>query len=224
MAAYRTWVPARGPGAPRLVVADTTAQPVVVSALTGRPLHGMALAPATEARVRHALGRLARTLHTSAPEQPAGTGSPAGKLQRHLKAARPHLAAYEEELIPALARTYADLPQPALVPTHGDLQDRNVSLTDAGEPRLFDFERAGFAPATRDMVQLSDTWTGRPDLRAAFLGGYGRPLSPAEELRLACASTFDAVSGIAYGSSHTDPEVTERALRTLHHLRTNRPP
>ncbi|MBD3575925.1 MULTISPECIES: phosphotransferase family protein [Streptomyces] len=143
MAAYRTWVPARGPSAPRLVVADTTAQPVVVSALTGRPLHGMALAPAAEALVRHALGRLARTLHTSAPEQPAGTGSPAGKLQRHLKAARPHLAAAEEELIPALARTYADLPQPALVPTHGDLQDRNVSLTDAGEPRLFDFERSG---------------------------------------------------------------------------------
>lgn len=224
VAAYRTWVPALGPSAPRLVAADTAAQAVVVTALTGRPLHGRALAPADEARVQHALGRLARTLHTSAPAQPAAAGTPADKLHRHLQAARPHLGAGDGELVLELARRYADLPRPSLVPTHGDLQYRNVLLTDAGEPRLFDFERAEYAPATRDMVRLSDTWTGRPDLRAAFLGGYGRPLTEAEELRLACESAFDAVSGIAYGTSHADPEVTERARRTLHHLRTIRLP
>ncbi|APU42958.1 hypothetical protein [Streptomyces sp. TN58] len=72
-------------------------------------------------------------------------------------------------------------------------------------------------------MRLSDTWTGRPDLRAAFLDGYGRSLTPAEELRLDCEAAFDAVSGIAYGTSRDDPEVTERGHRTLRRLRAQHP-
>ncbi|MEU9303293.1 hypothetical protein [Streptomyces sp. NPDC048269] len=60
----------------------------------------------------------------------------------------------------------------------------------------------------------------RQHLRAAFLDGHGRPLTPAEELRLDCEAAFDAVSGIAYGTSHDDPEVTERGHRTLRRLYT----
>lgn len=108
------------------------------------------------------------------------------------------------------------------MPTHGDLQYRNVLIGDDGGPRLLDFERSEYASATRDMVRLSDTWTGRDDLRAAFLNGYGRPLDPDEELRLDCEAAFDAVSGIAYGMSHGDPEVTERGRRTLLRLHTDR--
>ncbi|MFJ6495712.1 hypothetical protein [Streptomyces virginiae] len=73
-------------------------------------------------------------------------------------------------------------------------------------------------------MRLADTWTGRPDLRAAFLDGYGRRLTPVEERRLDCESAFDAVSGIAYGTAHGDPEVAERGHRTLYRLRaTHRP-
>ncbi|MFB6614997.1 NUDIX domain-containing protein [Streptomyces sp. NPDC085524] len=223
VAAYRTWVPALGPRAPRLVAADPAAQAVVVTALAGRPLHGMVLDAAAEARVQHGLGRLARALHRSAPERSTGTATAAGKVERHLEGARPGLADGDEELVLSRVRMYEDLPQPVLVPTHGDLQYRNVLLADGGgEPRLLDFERAEYAAATRDLVRLGDTWTGRPDLRAAFLAGYGRPLTPAEELRLDCETAFDAVSGIAYGMRHDDPEVTERGLRTLHRLRTGR--
>ncbi|MEV7616115.1 phosphotransferase [Streptomyces sp. NPDC089799] len=109
------------------------------------------------------------------------------------------------------------------MPTHGDLQYRNVLLDGGGEPLLFDFERSEYNTATRDIVRLSDTWTGRPDLRAAFLNGYGMALTPAEELRLDCEAAFDAVSGIAYGTSHDDPEVTERGHRTLRRLRAQHP-
>ncbi len=218
VAAYRSWVPALGPRAPRLIAADPAAQAVVVSALAGRSLHGMVLGAADEARVQHDLGRLVRALHRSAPEQPAGSSTAADKVKRHLVGARPYLAEGDEDLVLALAGTYADLPQPVLVPTHGDLQYRNVLLDDNGEPQLFDFERSEYGTVTRDLVRLSDIWTGRPDLRAAFLDGYGRPLTPAEELRLQCEAAFDAVSGIAYGTSHADPEVTERGHRTLHRL------
>ncbi|MER6447222.1 NUDIX hydrolase [Streptomyces venezuelae] len=219
VAAYRTWVPALGAHAPRLVAAGTMAQAVVVTALEGRALHGMVLDPASEARVQHGLGRLAAALHRSAPEQPGVPSPAAGKVERHLEAARPYLADGDEGLVLALARTYGDLPSPLLVPTHGDLQYRNVLLTGDGELRLFDFERSEYATATRDMVRLSHTWDGRPDLRTAFLDGYGRGLTPDEELRLDCESAFDALSGIAYGTTHDDPEVTERGVRTLLRLR-----
>ncbi|MFJ3728222.1 NUDIX domain-containing protein [Streptomyces sp. NPDC090045] len=224
VAAYRSWVSALGPRAPRLVAADTAAQAVVVSALSGRPLHGMVLDAADEARVQHALGRLTSALHRGAPERPAESATAAEKIKRHLEGARPYLADGDEDLVLALARAFADLPRPVLVPTHGDLQYRNVLLGDDGEPLLFDFERSEYNTATRDMVRLSDTWTGRPDLHAAFLDGYGRQLTPAEELRLDCEAGFDAVSGIAYGTSHGDPEVTERGHRTLRRLHATRRP
>jgi hypothetical protein len=161
------------------------------------------------------------TMH--APERPAAAAMAADKIKRHLDGARPYLADGDEDLVLALARAYADLPKPTLVPTHGDLQYRNVLLDGDGEPLLFDFERSEYNTATRDMVRLCDTWTGRPDLRAAFLDGYGRVLTPAEELRLDCEAAFDAVSGIAYGTSHDDPEVTERGHRTLRRLRAQHP-
>ncbi|MBW5480798.1 phosphotransferase [Streptomyces bambusae] len=218
--AYRSWVPRLGPRAPRLVAADTDTQAVIVTALPGRPLHGMVLDAVEEARVQYALGRLVRALHGSAPERPAEVATAAAKIKRHLENARPYLEDGDEDLVLALAGTYADLPKPVLVPTHGDLQYRNVLIGDDGKPLLFDFERSEYNTATRDMVRLSDTWSGRPDLRGAFLDGYGRPLTPDEELRLDCEAAFDAVSGIAYGTRHGDPEVTERGHRTLRRLHT----
>ncbi|MEU3910800.1 NUDIX domain-containing protein [Streptomyces sp. NPDC029721] len=223
VAAYRSWVPALGARAPRLVAADTEGQAVVVTALPGHPLHGMVLGAADEARVQQALGRLVGVLHRSAPERPAASAMAADKIKCHLDGARPYLADGDEDLVLALVGAYADLPKPMLMPTHGDLQYRNVLLDGNGEPLLFDFERSEYNTATRDMVRLSDTWTGRPDLRAAFLDGYGRALTPTEELRLDCEAAFDAVSGIAYGTSHDDPEVTERGHRTLRRLRTRHP-
>ncbi|WP_405533346.1 NUDIX domain-containing protein [Streptomyces avidinii] len=215
VAAYRAWVPVLGRGAPRLVAADPAARAVVVTALAGRSPHGAVLDAAAEVRLHRELGRLASVLHRSSPERPAGPSTAAGTVKRHLEEARPYLAAGDEELVLGLVRAYEDLPRPVLVPTHGDLQYRNVLLADDGEVALFDFERSEYATATRDMVRLSDTWTGRPDLRTAFLDGYGRALTPAEGLRQDCEAAFDAVSGIAYGAGHQDPEVAERGHRTL---------
>ncbi|MGW6982183.1 phosphotransferase [Streptomyces sp. NPDC054932] len=219
VAAYRTWVPALGPRVPRLVAVDTTAQALVITGLEGRSLHGRVLDPAAEARVQRELGRLASALHRAGPERPAGPPETSDRVKRHLEEAGPYLADGDADLVLALVRRYEDLPRPVTVPTHGDLQYRNALLADDGGLRLFDFERSEYATATRDMARLSDTWTGRPDLRAAFLDGYGRALTPAEELRLDCESAFDAVSGIACGTARDDPEVAERGRRTLLGLR-----
>ncbi|MGW4506886.1 phosphotransferase family protein [Streptomyces sp. NPDC004436] len=218
--AYRSWVAALGPRAPRLVAADSAAQAIVVTALSGRPMHGAALDPADEARLQHGLGRFVGALHRSTPETPAEGATAGDKIKRHLEGARPCLADGGQDLVLALARTYAGLPRRVFVPTGGDLQYRNVLIGDDGEVLLFDFERSEYSTPTRDMVRLSDTWTGRPDLRNAFLDGYGRLLTPVEELRLDCEAAFDVVSGIAYGTVHGDPEVTERGHRTLRRLHT----
>ncbi|APU42963.1 NUDIX domain-containing protein [Streptomyces sp. TN58] len=139
--AYRSWVPALGARAPRLVAADTAVRAVVVTALPGHPLHGLVLGAADEARVQQALGRLVGVLHRSAPERPAAASTAADKIKRHLDGARPYLAAGDEDLVLSLVGAYAGLPKPTLVPTHGDLQYRNVLLDGDGEPLLFDFER-----------------------------------------------------------------------------------
>ena len=87
---------------------------------------------------------------------------------------------------------------------------------------MIDLERSEPGPAVRDLVRLSDAWHGRDDLFDAFLAGYGRPLTAAEEARLAVDAALDSVSGVAYGAAHGDPELVERGRRTLARLRTER--
>jgi hypothetical protein len=157
--------------------------------------------------------------------QPARPPGP-GKILRHLQAARPLLASGDEDLALACAGLRDTLSAVLWVPTLGDLQPRNVLLRDDGatgavDIGLIDFERSELGPAVRDFVRLADTWLGRPDLVEAFFTGYGRPLTDDDRQRLRCEAALDAVSGIAYGRTHGDPEVVERGLRTLRALRTN---
>lgn len=218
--AYRSWTHALGWHAPRLVAADASLRAIVVTALPGRGLHGAVLTPAAEVRVHHGLGELAAAFHNSAPPHtpPADRTSPAGKLERHLSVARPYLNDGDEELLRALASRHAALPPIVEVPTLGDLQLRNVLLADDGTLGLFDFERAEYAPAVRDLVRLSDQWHGRPDLEEAFLNGYGRTLTADEVELWECETGLDALSGIQFGMTHHDPELVERGHRTLARL------
>ncbi|MFE7409738.1 phosphotransferase [Streptomyces laurentii] len=219
--AYRTWVPALGAAVPRLVAADTGLRAVVVTAMGGRSLQGAVHPPRQQRRIFRRIGRLAASIHHSAPPRP-GTGTPPlGKLERHLDGARAHLVPGDEEFIRAIAGTAATLPAVEEVPTHGDFQLRNLRWDpDAGDLFLIDFERSEEGPAVRDLVRLSDAWHGRPDLRAAFMQGYGRALTVAEEATLTVLSVLDAVSGISYGSAHSDPELVERGRRALARLRS----
>ncbi|WP_327327587.1 NUDIX domain-containing protein [Streptomyces sp. NBC_01210] len=221
--AYREWVGTLGARAPRLVAVDAEQGAVVITALEGRSLHGLSLDPAREREVRRRLGALTADFHHGAPSRPAleRGPSPADKLERHLAVARSFLADGDEERLHATARRYAALGPAELVPTHGDLQYRNVLLGDGDEVSVVDFERAEYATATRDLVRLSDVWDGRPDLREAFLAGYGRPFTAVEEERMECEAAFDALSGLGYGHTHGDPEVAERGQRTLARLRKN---
>ncbi|KIF05003.1 NUDIX hydrolase, partial [Streptomyces sp. RSD-27] len=179
---------------------------------------------AQQRRIFHHIGRLAAAVHRSAPPGPA-TAVHSGPWERHLDAALPHLAPGDEEFVRAAAARAARLPAPHTVPTHGDLQLRNLRWDEAGGTlHVIDFERGEYGPAVRDFVRLSDAWHGRPDLYDALTAGYGRPLTAVEQEQLAVLSVLDAVSGIRYGAAHTDPELVERGRRTLaRHRTTSRP-
>ncbi|MEU2655190.1 phosphotransferase [Streptomyces sp. NPDC007325] len=221
-AALRGWVPGLGGAAPRLVAADPALNAVVVTAVEGRPLHGAVLAAAEERSVFRAIGALAARIHASPPPAALPATLPValradafGKLERHLRAARPHLAPGDEEHVRAVvegARRLAPLPP---VVTHGDLQPRNLLLAGDGTLRVLDFERSEPQPVVRDMARLLDHFEGRDDLADAFFAGYGRPLDDLEQAHLAPAAVLDAVSGIAYGHAAGDPELVERGRRTL---------
>jgi hypothetical protein len=212
--AYRTWVTGLGVAAPRLVAVDEALRAIVITAVPGRSLHGAVHPPAEQRRIFHRIGRLAAAIHHSAPARPAtGDTLPLGKWERHLDAARPHLAPGDEEFIRAMVVKAAGLPPLEAGPTHGDFQLRNLRWDEAsGSLYVIDF------------VRLSDAWAGRPDLYEAVMDGYGRPFTPAEGEHLAVLDALDALSGIQYGAAHGDPELVERGHRTLARLRATSHP
>ncbi|KAA6215651.1 NUDIX domain-containing protein [Streptomyces filamentosus] len=225
VAALRGWVPGLGGAGPRLVAAAPESRAIVVTAVEGRPLHGMVLAGAEERAVFEAIGALAARVHASplALHEVAGGGAPAGpydRMERRLEAARALLEPGDEERVRgAVAMAQASGPLAPVV-THGDLQLRNLLLGADGTVRVIDFARSEPQPRVRDFVRFLDRFEDREDLATAFFTGYGRRPTPAEEAHLVAGAALDAVSGIAFGTRTGDPELVERGRRTLARLAT----
>ncbi|MFF0433878.1 phosphotransferase [Streptomyces sp. NPDC004327] len=220
-AALRSWVPGLGGAGPRLVATDPDHLAIVVTAVEGRPLHGAVLTGAEENSVFRSLGVLAARIHASPlPSSPPAVAPVTRaeryvKVDRHLGAARPHLAPGDEEHVRAVVERAVALEQLPLVVTHGDFQIRNILRAADGSLRVVDFERSEPQPVVRDLVRLLDHFDGREDLCQAFFDGYGRPFTALEQAHLATEAVLDAVSGIGYGTAHGDPELVERGRRTL---------
>ncbi|PZT73371.1 MULTISPECIES: phosphotransferase [unclassified Streptomyces] len=216
--ALRDWVPGLGGAGPRLVAADAALRAIVLTAVEGRPLHGMVLPPDEERRVFRAIGELTARVHASPlPAAAPGTAPvvPYAKLERHLEGARAHLRPGDEEFVRSVVHGAVRLPAVEAVVTHGDLQLRNLLRAGDGTLRIIDFERSEPQSAVRDLVRLLDCFDGRADLDEAFFDGYGRRLTEAEEARLRVEAVLDAVSGIDFGNRTGDPELVERGHRTL---------
>ncbi|MFB7947994.1 phosphotransferase [Kitasatospora phosalacinea] len=109
--AYRTWVPGLGAATPRLVAVDADLSAVVVTALPGRPLHGAVHPPEQQRAIFHQVGALAAAIHRPAPAAgPDDTLSAAlEKMERHLDAARTHLAPGDADFV-RLADLWAGRP------------------------------------------------------------------------------------------------------------------
>lgn len=64
--AYCSWVPSLGTATPTLVTADSALRAVVITAVPGRPLHGIAHPPEQQQLLFHQIGALAAVIHRSA--------------------------------------------------------------------------------------------------------------------------------------------------------------
>ena len=223
VAALRHWAPALGPGrAPVLAGADRALRAMVVTALPGQVVAGMQLTGAEEQEVHRQAGVLLRHLHeaTRPKTRDNGVDGVTARAEEHLRQAAGLLTAREIALVRSAAAELTDLPPLPVVPAHGDVQPRNF-LWDrsARQLALIDFERAGPAPAIRDLVRLEfGPWDRRPGLRNAFIGGYGRELSKTEQQALRCLAALDALRGLLWSAANNDGDVTGRARRTLDRL------
>jgi hypothetical protein len=187
VSAYRHWVPALGANAPRLRAVNDLQAAVILSAVPGKP----APWPAADAGLLSEAGRAAElALHRQA-----------GLLLHRFHEARPPLPwkdfgaakVAEFDALAPLASTLLGKRELALaraevealaglgcsdrVPCHRDYTPRNWVVSDAVQ-YVLDFELARLDVWLADLSRLHlGIWGTRPDLRAAFLAGYGRELS-----------------------------------------------
>jgi Ser/Thr protein kinase RdoA (MazF antagonist) len=191
--AYRTWVPALTGKAPQLRAFSAPLQAIILSAVPGEPAswpaeqRGQQGTDSTrEQAVQREAGRTLRRLHGAQPAVPwpdfaaakmeffnSLRPAAAGLLTRHeLDAARTEVAAL------------ASVPAPAQVPCHHDYTPRNW-VVQGGALSVIDFEWSGPDAWLADLARLHlGIWPTRPDLREAFLEGYGRPLHAADHMTL----------------------------------------
>jgi thiamine kinase-like enzyme len=105
---------------------------------------------------------------------------------------------------------------------HLDFQPRNWLLGPAGHLYLVDFEHARTDLPLRDLVRLRfRVWPARPDLKDAFLNGYGRDLTGPGTETLQHLGALDALAAIARGHQNRDTQLIQYAQSTLRQLRAS---
>ncbi len=224
--AYRSAVPCLGAGhAPRLLTTAPKLLALLLTAAPGTPVPALVLTHLERRAVHRHAGVLLRRLHGDGALDAEAREEVEAQALRLAEQADKHLARAGDLVTDrdraVVGEAVARLPEMRLLPAayaHGDFQERNWLWSRQGRLALVDFERARHTWAVWDMVRLAcGPWEGRPDLRTAFLDGYGRDLTDRERHALGCLAALDAVSGITWGTLN-DPPVAERGRRTLDRL------
>ena len=108
------------------------------------------------------------------------------------------------------------------MPCHLDFQPRNWLLGPAADLYLVDFEHARTDIPLRDLVRLRfRVWPARPDLKDAFLNGYGRDLTGSDTETLQHLGALDALTAIARGHQNHDIQLIQYGHSTLRQLRAS---
>ncbi|GAB3429520.1 hypothetical protein GCM10027569_74510 [Flindersiella endophytica] len=212
--AYLRWVPALGDRAPALRAYDDKLGVLLLSAVPG------ALDYAAGASAHQDAGRVLRRLH-SAEALPVWDDFAAEKLAE-LESWTPRAAslldAAELDFAYGSLRALEGLPPPVRVPCHLDYTPRNwliSSSSDGGGLRVhvIDFEWATPEVWVNDIARLHyGYWRDRPDLRDAFLDGYGRVPTEDELALMRGSYALSAVWMIVWAHDHGE-QAFESGLR-----------
>ncbi len=107
------------------------------------------------------------------------------------------------------------------VPCHRDYSGRNWLLDKDHKLWVIDFEhsRADFFLVDFER-QYSSIWLTRPDLKEAFLAGYGKKINELEWQLLKRLSSFSALSTIVWAREHKDKAFEAFGWKQLERLKT----
>ncbi|MFJ4185197.1 aminoglycoside phosphotransferase family protein [Kitasatospora sp. NPDC089509] len=230
--AYRHLAPALGPDrTPVLLADDPRSLLIVTTALPGTPAVRTTLSAAAEREVYRQAGVLAAHIHA----QPTTNGVADEQLpwnqERERALARAHKARLPEEDIKVLAdATRAEPPHTTPTLCHGDFGPRNWLLHRDEAGRLtvgvIDFERTQVEePVRHDLMRVMLQLTPhRPDLRTAFLTGYGRDLTAEEWAACRAWAAIDCPAALRWAlGHHHDEEILGYARTVLAQLRDPTP-
>jgi hypothetical protein len=209
--AYRRWLPALGDLAAPLAGAHRGLGAVLTGAVPG------AVPTGTREEHQRQAGAWLRRLHDAAPAREGRGQERSGRLVHRLVRGAPDLVtarelAFVEEQV-GVAEGERGAPE---VPSHGDFRVYNWLVDDEGVLRVIDFGDARWAAPTLDLAGLAfGPWWGAPHLRQAFLDGYGRSLTDAEEAVVTARMCLRAVRNIVVGSDRGAAAKVARGRRCL---------
>ncbi|TFI27161.1 aminoglycoside phosphotransferase family protein [Streptomyces sp. 4R-3d] len=210
---------------PRLLAADPGLQAIMTSPLPGRVVRHLPLQPEEERHVHELAGRLLRRWHDhSGPASERDREAIRTSMADHatevaacLENTTGHLDDAQRALVACVARELPELADglPAVY-QHGDYSTRNWLWDRDHGHGLIDFAMSGNGIAVEEFVWLcAAVWATRPDLKAAYLAGYGRMLSDTEERALRLLVTRLGVSYLSTGITKRDSVLVERGHLVL---------
>jgi Phosphotransferase enzyme family len=214
--AYRHWTIALGLAAPELIAAEPQARAIITTALPAWPRTGTPTAAA-----HHRAGTLLRRFHAAEAPRPLPGYRTwlQDRCEHWLAQASPFLGRPELYVAAARLEALRETAAHVGVPCHLDFQDRNWLHDRVGHLYLVDFEHARTDHPLRDLVRLRfRIWPVRPDLKEAFLAGYGRDLTGDDNQTLLNFGALDALTAIGRGHQTSDAHLIESGHDTLRQL------
>ncbi|MFD6568286.1 aminoglycoside phosphotransferase family protein [Micromonospora profundi] len=188
--AYRTWVPALGDRAPRLLASTDDPPTIIITAVPGLPLSQRQLDHESEQDAYRQAGQLLKTLHAAElPRlEPDWTDWLAERAEYWIHLAGDRIAPNYRAEVRAHMRALRDLAPLPAAPCHLDFMPRNMLYGDDGIVRLIDFEHSRYDLPARDLVRLAARiWPRRPYLSRIFFDAYGQLDNVDREVLKHCA-------------------------------------
>lgn len=161
-------------------------------------------------------GALAARLHAIGPRSVDVEHAPrlVEQLDRWQRRAPGAFDPAELDVVRGRLRELDRLPAPERTSIHNDYQPRSW-IVDGGRVAVIDFGRSGLDLLVRDVERLwFAEWVGHPELRDAFLDGYGRALTTDEVAIIQAHAAFQAGGTVVWSTEHGDPAF-ERTGRDL---------
>ena len=228
--AYCQWVSALGGHAPRLHAADDVLSAIIVSAIPGEPAPwpaaDLGALPDADRMAEQGLhreaGALLRRLHDAEPPVPWDDFGAAktAEFDGLMPMASQLLGKRDLALARAQVEALRGLPRPGRVPCHRDYTPRNWLVND-GVLYVIDFEHARLDVWLADLARLYlGIWPDRPDLRQAFLDGYGRQLSDTDHVILHGVAALTATWLVVKAREIRQPALEDAFRAALQRLLT----